>query len=131
MLMKRTSPRLWPHCRYCLTSLHVLALFGRFSVLIHAGALWDMCCCAAQAWVQHHPKFFGLKVDHDAYSDGSLMDDVMQVLCLSLPHLNKPCPALRSVVSQPVGHAGGTPDPPPTSSSTPPPSPCALCLGSS
>ena len=32
-----------------------------------------------QSWVQHHPKFHGLKVDRDAYSDGSLMDDVMQV----------------------------------------------------
>ncbi len=32
-----------------------------------------------QAWLQHHPKFFGLKVDRDEYSDGTLMDDVMQV----------------------------------------------------
>ncbi len=45
-----------------------------------------------QAWVQHHPKFYGLKVDHDAYSDGSLMDDVMQVRHVSVfTTARRPC----------------------------------------
>jgi peroxin-5 len=33
-----------------------------------------------QAWVQHHPKYYGLKIDNDAYSDGTMMDDVMQLM---------------------------------------------------
>ncbi|KAH9105706.1 hypothetical protein LEN26_014703 [Aphanomyces euteiches] len=34
-----------------------------------------------QAWVQHNPKFHGLQVQlDDAYGDGSLMDEVMQLM---------------------------------------------------
>lgn len=30
--------------------------------------------------MQHHPKYHGLKVDQDAFSDGTMMDDVMQLM---------------------------------------------------
>ncbi|ETV96994.1 hypothetical protein, variant [Aphanomyces invadans] len=34
-----------------------------------------------QSWVQHNPKFHGLQVElDDAYGDGSLMDEVMQLM---------------------------------------------------
>lgn len=33
-----------------------------------------------QAWVKHNPKFAGLKFEADAYSDGTLMDEVMQLM---------------------------------------------------
>lgn len=31
-------------------------------------------------WVEHHPKFQGMNVIADAYSDGTLMDEVMQLM---------------------------------------------------
>ena len=31
-------------------------------------------------WVEHHPKFQGMNVVADAYSDGTLMDEVMQLM---------------------------------------------------
>ena len=43
--------------------------------LNHAKALSTL-----QLWVQHHPKFRGITVDSDVYSDGSLLDDVMQLM---------------------------------------------------
>jgi len=33
-----------------------------------------------KAWVEHHPKFQGMDVMQDAYSDGTLMDEVMQLM---------------------------------------------------
>ncbi len=33
-----------------------------------------------KAWVSHHPKFQGMKIVEDAYSDGTLMDEVMQLM---------------------------------------------------
>ena len=33
-----------------------------------------------KAWVSHHPKFQGVKIIEDAYSDGTLMDEVMQLM---------------------------------------------------
>lgn len=33
-----------------------------------------------KAWVQHNPKFHGLEIQVDEYSDGSLMDEVMQLM---------------------------------------------------
>jgi tetratricopeptide (TPR) repeat protein len=33
-----------------------------------------------KAWVAHNPSFAGLEVPQDAYSDGSLMDEVMQLM---------------------------------------------------
>merc|ERR1719198_1045447 len=39
-----------------------------------------------QAWVQHNPKFAGLEIVKDAYSDGSLVDEVMQLMLKALAH---------------------------------------------
>lgn len=33
-----------------------------------------------KAWVQHNPKYQGLEIVEDEYSDGSLMDEVMQLM---------------------------------------------------
>lgn len=33
-----------------------------------------------RAWVEHNPKYHGLEVEPDEYSDGSLMDDVLQLM---------------------------------------------------
>jgi peroxin-5 len=33
-----------------------------------------------RSWVQHNPRFQGLKIEADEYSDGSLMDEVMQLM---------------------------------------------------
>ena len=33
-----------------------------------------------RAWIQHNPKFHGLEIELDAYSDGSLFDDVQQLM---------------------------------------------------
>jgi peroxin-5 len=33
-----------------------------------------------KTWVEHNPSFHGMKVEVDAYSDGSLMDEVMQLM---------------------------------------------------
>lgn len=33
-----------------------------------------------RAWVFHNPRFHGLKVADDGYSDGSLMDEVQQLM---------------------------------------------------
>lgn len=33
-----------------------------------------------QSWVQHNPKFAGLKFEADHYSDGTLMDEVAQLM---------------------------------------------------
>merc|ERR1719453_864424 len=35
---------------------------------------------ALKAWVSHNPKFHGISVSPDIYSDGSLMDDVQQLM---------------------------------------------------
>eukprot|EP01042_Synura_sphagnicola_P001669 gene1669-1954_t len=35
---------------------------------------------ALRAWVKHNPKFGGLEVAADGYSDGTLMDEVMQLM---------------------------------------------------
>ena len=37
-----------------------------------------------RAWVKHHPKFHGLQVEVDEYSDGSLMDEVTQLMLQAL-----------------------------------------------
>ncbi|CEG40627.1 TPR repeat-containing protein [Plasmopara halstedii] len=39
-----------------------------------------------KAWVQHNPKFHGLKIQVDDYSDGSLMDEVMQLMLQARAH---------------------------------------------
>ncbi|MAJ97150.1 MAG: hypothetical protein CMI56_00860 [Parcubacteria group bacterium] len=39
-----------------------------------------------RAWVQHNPSFAGLEVEQDAYSDGSLMDEVMQLMLKAQAH---------------------------------------------
>ncbi|TDH73289.1 hypothetical protein CCR75_008971 [Bremia lactucae] len=39
-----------------------------------------------KAWVQHNPKFHGLKIQTDEYSDGSLMDEVMQLMLQARAH---------------------------------------------
>lgn len=31
-------------------------------------------------WVEHHPKFQGIEIQQDEYSDGTLMDEVMQLM---------------------------------------------------
>ncbi|KAG5189940.1 peroxin-5 [Tribonema minus] len=33
-----------------------------------------------KAWVEHNPKYAGLELKQDAYSDGTLMDEVMQLM---------------------------------------------------
>jgi len=33
-----------------------------------------------RAWVEHNPKYHGVEVEPDEYSDGSLMDDVLQLM---------------------------------------------------
>ena len=33
-----------------------------------------------KSWVQHNPKFHGLEIRVDEYSDGTLMDEVMQLM---------------------------------------------------
>lgn len=33
-----------------------------------------------KAWVQHNPKYAGLELQSDAYSDGTLMDEVSAVM---------------------------------------------------
>lgn len=33
-----------------------------------------------KTWVKHNPKFHGLEIQLDEYSDGSLMDEVMQLM---------------------------------------------------
>jgi peroxin-5 len=38
------------------------------------------------AWVTHNPLFQGLKVHVDEYSDGSQIDDVMQLMLAALNH---------------------------------------------
>ncbi|OWZ19447.1 Peroxisomal targeting signal 1 receptor [Phytophthora megakarya] len=39
-----------------------------------------------KAWVQHNPKFHGLEIMVDEYSDGSLMDEVMQLMLQARAH---------------------------------------------
>lgn len=39
-----------------------------------------------KAWVQHNPKFHGLEIHLDEYSDGSLMDEVMQLMLQARAH---------------------------------------------
>ncbi|KAE8909383.1 hypothetical protein PF005_g18566 [Phytophthora fragariae] len=39
-----------------------------------------------KAWVQHNPKFHGLEIQVDEYSDGSLMDEVMQLMLQARAH---------------------------------------------
>lgn len=39
-----------------------------------------------KAWVQHNPKFHGLEIRVDEYSDGSLMDEVMQLMLQARAH---------------------------------------------
>jgi peroxin-5 len=39
-----------------------------------------------KAWVQHNPKFHGLEIKLDEYSDGSLMDEVMQLMLQARAH---------------------------------------------
>ncbi|DBA04671.1 TPA: hypothetical protein N0F65_012254 [Lagenidium giganteum] len=39
-----------------------------------------------KAWVQHNPKFHGLEIQLDEYSDGSLMDEVMQLMLQAQRH---------------------------------------------
>ncbi|CAH0476760.1 unnamed protein product [Peronospora belbahrii] len=39
-----------------------------------------------KAWVQHNPKFHGLEIQMDEYSDGSLMDEVMQLMLQARAH---------------------------------------------
>ncbi|KAH7491920.1 Peroxisome biogenesis protein 5 [Phytophthora ramorum] len=39
-----------------------------------------------KAWVQHNPKFHGLEIHVDEYSDGSLMDEVMQLMLQARAH---------------------------------------------
>ncbi|KAF1315982.1 Peroxisomal targeting signal 1 receptor, partial [Globisporangium splendens] len=39
-----------------------------------------------KAWVQHNPKFHGLEIQLDEYSDGSLMDEVMQLMLQARAH---------------------------------------------
>ncbi|KAJ0408740.1 hypothetical protein P43SY_001964 [Pythium insidiosum] len=39
-----------------------------------------------KAWVQHNPKFHGFEIHLDEYSDGSLMDEVMQLMLQARAH---------------------------------------------
>ena len=39
-----------------------------------------------KAWVSHNPKFFGLEVAPDEYSDGTLMDEVTQLMTAVAQH---------------------------------------------
>jgi len=39
-----------------------------------------------QAWVQHNPRFAGLEISQDPYSDGSLVDEVMQLMLKAQAH---------------------------------------------
>jgi peroxin-5 len=39
-----------------------------------------------KAWVQHNPKFHGFEIKVDEYSDGSLMDEVMQLMLQARSH---------------------------------------------
>lgn len=39
-----------------------------------------------KAWVQHNSKFHGLEIQVDEYSDGSLMDEVMQLMLQARAH---------------------------------------------
>ena len=42
-----------------------------------------------RAWVQHNPKFQGMEVLPDAFSDGSLMDEVMQLMVSAQKHASR------------------------------------------
>mmetsp|Transcript_40472 Transcript_40472/g.41289 ORF Transcript_40472/g.41289 Transcript_40472/m.41289 type:complete len:589 (+) Transcript_40472:188-1954(+) len=39
---------------------------------------------ALRSWVTHHPKFHGIQIQVDEYSDGSLMDEVTQLMLTAL-----------------------------------------------
>lgn len=39
-----------------------------------------------KTWVQHNPKFMGMEVQKDMYSDGTLMDEVMQLMLQAERH---------------------------------------------
>jgi peroxin-5 len=41
---------------------------------------------ALRAWVTHNPRFEGLKVEVDEYSDGTLMDEVIQLIMAAAAH---------------------------------------------
>nr|CCA20458.1 peroxisomal targeting signal 1 receptor putative [Albugo laibachii Nc14] len=41
---------------------------------------------ALKSWVKHNPKFHGLEIRNDEYSDGSLMDEVMQFMLHAQAH---------------------------------------------
>ena len=45
-----------------------------------------------QAWVQHNPQYHGLEIIEDAYSDGSLMDEVTQLMLQAAAHAEKQSP---------------------------------------
>ncbi|KDO20672.1 hypothetical protein SPRG_13424 [Saprolegnia parasitica CBS 223.65] len=66
-------------------NLHALLALGVSNVneLNSHGALETL-----QAWVQHNPKFHGLQVhvSEDMYGDGSLMDQVMQLMLQAQSH---------------------------------------------
>ncbi len=38
------------------------------------------------AWIQHNPKFYNLKLEYDEYSDGTLMNEVEQLMIRALTH---------------------------------------------
>ncbi|CAE7487929.1 PEX5 [Symbiodinium microadriaticum] len=40
----------------------------------------SLALASLKSWVRHNPKFFGLEVAPDEYSDGSLMDEVTQLM---------------------------------------------------
>ena len=46
----------------------------------------DKALRCLQAWVQHNPRFAGLEIVKDAYSDGSLVDEVMQLMLKAEAH---------------------------------------------
>jgi peroxin-5 len=39
-----------------------------------------------RSWVQHNPAFYGLKLEEDEYTDGTLMDEVMQLMLAASTH---------------------------------------------
>lgn len=53
-----------------------------------------------KAWVEHNPKYHGLEVEADGYSDGSLMDDVLQLMQRAAAHSQDGDPDVQVVKKQ-------------------------------
>lgn len=62
-----------------------------------------------RAWITHNPRFQGLKVSADEYSDGTLMDEVTSYALTTHPykHLTYSILTLRSAYDERSGAATG------------------------